>query len=295
MNYDIQIAYDQPALLGECPVWCNESQMLYWVDIKRGRLNRLNPKNQNNEYIDFGEDIGCFAFREQGGFVVALRSGLYLLDDFSTEAKQFIANPQQALKANRFNDGKCDMQGRFWAGTMTETKAKQDGALYCLHHDLSVEEKDNGVYTSNGLAFSNNKMFYADTPSFTIYHYDLDSKAKISNKAVFFTSPESLRPGRPDGACLDSEGNYWVAMYEGACVLKLSSKGEILEQIKLPVKYPTMPCFGDENLQTLYITSANGDLSEEEKKLYPHNGKIIKIKTNIKGLLPHRFKEKKNN
>ena len=288
MDYKVEIAFNKQAVLGECPVWSEEEKLLYWVDISKGLLNRFDPIKGENEYIKFDEEIACFAFREKKGFIVALRNKIYLLDDFSTNNMKFIASPKDKFPNHRFNDGKCDSMGRFWLGTMNEKKDKANASLYCLDNNLKLVKKETGVYTSNGLAFIANKLYYADTSSFKIYSYDIDMQSsKISNKQVFFQSSNL----KPDGACVDNENNYWLAIFGSSCVVKLSKKGELIRRIDLPVKYPTMPCFGGEDLKTLYITSASKPLSEEDKIKNPYEGCLLKIKMDVCGQYSHKFKE----
>lgn len=285
---EVSVALAVQAKLGECPRWDEKSQLLYWVDITDFQLHRFNPETGENNTLTFKEEIGCFSLRREKGFVLAMRSGFYLLDDWNTDLK-FICDPELELKHNRFNDGRCDAKGRFIAGSYYPPKDHDAASLWSLSETHIATKLEKGLLTSNGAAFSpDNTVFYlADTPKHVIYRYDYDlDSGCISNRSVFHQFP--FGGGRPDGAAVDVNGNYWAALYEGARIVCLNPRGDIIEEIIMPAKCPTMVAFGGKDLKTLYITTV-GDRSNEERGLYPNAGSIFKVNVGIPGILEYRF------
>ena len=284
----VEVALPVKAKLGECPRWDEKEQLLYWIDINSFQLHRFNPKTGDNETLTFEEEVGCFSLRQDHGYVLAMRSGFFFLDGWNTELRA-IADPESSLDKNRFNDGRCDAAGRFIAGSYYPPKDYDGANLWSLGTDLSVHQLVEGLLTSNGAAFSpDNKTFYlSDTPKHVIYQYDYDlASGEIANGRVFHQFPHGN--GRPDGAAVDAEGYYWTALYEGGRIARLNPQGEIVEEIEVPAKCPTMVAFGGEDLKTLFITTV-GERPEEELAKHPHSGAIFKVEVDVPGLVENRF------
>lgn len=285
---EVQVALDVRARLGECPRWDEQSQCLYWIDIDSFRLHRFDPRTHTDDIRQFDQEIGCFSLRDDGGFVLAMRSGFYFIDSWDAPLRP-ICDPEADLPDNRFNDGRCDAAGRLLAGTMD--KSKTGGAsLYSLDPALTVRRLEDGVNTANGLAFSpdNTLMYFSDTPRHVIYVYDYDiSSGTASNRRVFHQFPHGL--GRPDGAAVDSEGYYWSALYEGGRVVRLNPQGDIVAEIAVPARCPTMVAFGGADLKTLYITSV-GQRPDAELADYPLSGALFSVQVEVAGRVEHRFR-----
>jgi sugar lactone lactonase YvrE len=276
-------------ILGECPRWDSRSQLFYWVDIEQHQLNRYDPATSEHKVRDMGEAIGCFALRETGGFVVALRSGYALLDSFEAPLQRLPSPAWDPTKV-RFNDGRCDPQGRFWAGTMFEPRTSAGGALYCLKPNYDFSMHGDPVTIANGIAVSpdQNWFYFADTPTNAVFRYPFDPvTGQLGSRSTFlsFTSAE----GRPDGACVDSKGNYWIALFSGSCIRCYSQSGKLLEQIDLPTRNPTCLTFGGPNLRTLFITTARIKLSADELLAQPMAGAVLTIDVLHQGLEEPRF------
>jgi gluconolactonase (EC 3.1.1.17) len=285
----VDVAYKTQANLGECPRWDEREQVLYWVDINAFQLHRFDPKAGADEWLQFDEEIGCFSLRpEDKGFVVGMRSGFYLVNGWSSELHP-IADPEVGLTTNRFNDGRCDAAGRFIAGSVYPPKDRDGANLWSLDTDESVSLLLEGLLTSNGAAFSpDNRFFYhSDTPKHAIWRYEYDlATGKLSNRELFHQF--EFGDGRPDGAAVDTEGFYWTALYEGGRIARLSPAGEIVEEIAVPAKCPTMVAFGDDDLKTLYITTV-GNRPEDELEQYPDSGSLFKVRVDVPGMIEHRF------
>lgn len=284
----VEVALKVKATLGECPRWDEKQQLLYWVDINACRLHRFDPQSGEDTFIQFDEEIGCFVFKKDGGFVLAMRSGFYFMHEWGSKLEA-ICDPEAELETNRFNDGRCDAAGRFIAGTVYPPKDRDGANFWVLDTDLKARLLVEGMLTSNGAAFSpDNKIFYfANTPKHAIYRADYNLETgNIGDISVFHQFEQGN--GRPDGASIDSEGYYWTALYEGGRIARLNPKGEIVEEIPVPAKCPTMVAFGDADLKTLYITSV-GNRPEAELATFPHSGAVFKVRVDVPGLPEHRF------
>jgi sugar lactone lactonase YvrE len=246
-------------VLAECPVWNANTGELYWVDIERGLLHATDAFGANHRSIRFPERIGSFAFCAGGGFVVALEHSLSLCDKAGGALRQVFANPAPR-GTTRFNDGKCDPGGRFWSGTLDLAFRRPLGALYCLDADLSARLVVPGVCISNGLAWSPDatRMYFADSYARRVDCYDFDAATGIPSGRRTFADTSALA-GNPDGATVSADGRYWLAMYNGGCVLVFAADGALLERITLPVRRPTCCAFGGSDLRTLFITCAADD------------------------------------
>ena len=291
---NVTCVLDVHAKVGECPVWCPEERKLYWIDIAGCRLNRFDPASGHNEICQLPEQIGSFALREQGGIVAALRSGFYFVD-FDTGHLTAICDPEADKPENRFNDGRCDPAGRFWAGTMRDPQdpTQRPGALYRLGIDLNCSQMVTGVGVSNGLAFSpdGKTMYFADTNRDvqTIWAFDFDPhEGAISNRRVFATT--HALPGRPDGACVDAEGFYWSANVDGWQLVRFAPDGRGDRTLALPVQKPSMCAFGGEHFATLYITTIGSGGSTPLEPGQPQAGGLFACEPGVRGLPEPKFK-----
>ena len=270
--------------LAECPRWDEVNQLLYWVDILKCELHCFCSNTQRHQIRQFDEVIACFSLCKQGGFIIALQSGLYLLKDFTSEDLIFLGNPEPDKPNNRLNDGRCDAAGNFWVGSMSSNA--RDGHLYKLSSEGQITYQTGYVTTSNGLAFSldQNTVYYSDSRHCTIYCFDYDGQ-KLSHGRIFY----QFEKEKPDGACIDAEGYYWSALFGSSKVVRISPKGVIDREIMIPAKNCTMVTFGGKDLQTLYVTTACHKLSKKERLDNPLNGAVFSIQLDIAGLIEPRF------
>jgi sugar lactone lactonase YvrE len=284
----VNLAYRSQDMLGEGPVWVPEEQALYWVDILRPSLQRWHPESGDYARWEMPGDIGCFALREQGGAVVALRTGFAFLDFGSGEITPLV-DPEAKKPYTRFNDGKCDRRGRFWAGTMDDESPKTRGALYSLDHDGGFRKIIDGIGISNGLGWSpdNQTMYYTDSSKHSIWAFDYDlEQGAISNQRIFVRTPPEYVP---DGLTVDSQGYVWSAKWDGWKVVRYAPDGTIDLEVSVPVQRPTSCTFGGSDMQLLYITSASVGLTEAELQSRPLAGSVFVIETGIQGLPEPRF------
>jgi sugar lactone lactonase YvrE len=280
---------DAKASLGECAQWHAGEQALYWVDINAPSLNRFDPATGANVAMPMPSSIGCYAFRAAGGFVVALRDGIWLADAAGTPARKVAEAPYDPAH-HRFNDGRCDRQGRFFAGVMDESRTGNTGALWRLDADLVLTRVLDGMMVSNGLAWSpdGRTMYHADTPTQTVRAYDYDVAAGTPSRARVFAHWSGAGE-RPDGATVDADGCYWSAFYRGGKVVRVSPTGETLAEFPLPALCPTMCALGGPDLCTLYVTSARQQRTAEELARLPQSGGIFAMRVDVPGLAEPSF------
>ncbi|PRX62911.1 sugar lactone lactonase YvrE [Cohnella sp. SGD-V74] len=281
----------EKSVLGEGPLWLPESGRLVWVDIEGMKIRMWNPKTGEEESVSVGQRIGAVVRATDGRMVCALQNGFHFLDAETGELEP-IADPEAHLPGNRFNDGKCDPAGRFWAGTMPIADGAPTGALYRLDGDGSAHKMAEEIGCSNGLGWSldGSTMYYIDTSTRRIDKFDFDAgSGGISNRRTVAVIPADQ--GYPDGMTVDAEGKLWVAHWDGHAVSRFDpDTGECLERVELPVSRVTSCCFGGDDLDELYITSASVGLSEEQLRREPLAGSLFVYKPGVKGLPAAEFK-----
>lgn len=276
-------------ILGEGPLWCPEDQVLWWIDSAKPALSRLDPASGAFQTWSLPKPIGSIALKESGGFLLAFRSGLAMLDAPGASI-EWMDLPGANLAQGRFNDGKCDRAGRFWVGTLDRNLKQPVGELYRIDGSLRCSTMDKGFTISNGLGWSpdDRTMYFTDTPARTIYAYDFDlASGSIANRRVFVRFDE--RPGRPDGLCVDAEGFVWTARVEGACIDRYAPDGRLERSVRMPVQRPLSCAFGGPDLGTLYVTTSTYNLTPEELARQPLAGALLALEPGVKGMPQPRF------
>ncbi len=276
-------------VLGESPVWDVAEAALYWVDTENATLQRLSPATGVVDRWTLPERISAIALRREGGLVVALASGLALFDPEAGSVER-LAAPEAHIPRNRFNDGKCDRRGRFWAGTMDERFSERCGALYRLGGDGVCQKMETGIGVSNGLAWSpdNRAFYFGDTMQRAIFVYDFDLDAGCIGDRRLFADLRD-QPGAPDGSTVDSEGFLWNAQWNGWRLMRYAPDGSVDRVVELPVQNPTSCMFGGPDLRTLYVTSALWGLSPADVAGQPWAGALLELDVGVAGLPECRF------
>ncbi len=269
------------ATWGEGPIWW-EDYLLY-VDIEDHKVIRFEPDRNEETLWDAGERVGTVVPRASGGFVIAGDNGFAFLDP-ATSAKTPIADPEPDKKPdNRFNDGKCDPSGRFWAGTISTVKKAGDAKLYMLDLAGQVHEKFASVTNSNGICWNSDatRMYYIDTPRKQILEFDFDNATgEIGEPRTLADTAAQGFESSPDGMTIDSQGNLWVAMCHGGLVLAFDpSTGAVLERIEFPCVETTAPAFGGPDLKTLYVTTGLKPGLDE-----PNAGRVFAVDMEVAGV-----------
>ncbi len=277
------------AILGEGPLWCPREQALYWLDIKRPAIFRFDPRAGQTGNWALPSDIGCMALREQGGMVVGLRTGFAFLD-LESGAVTPVADPEADRPDNRFNDGKVDRQGRFWAGTLNDAESQPLGSLYRLDPDGTVTLMQDGAVVSNGIGWSpdDRTMYFTDSVVRTIWAFDFDpGSGAIANRRIFAEAPDGT--GYPDGLTVDSEGFIWSAVWDGWRIVRYDPAGRIDREVVVPVQRPTSCMLGGPDLKTLYVTSASIHLDAGALERGPLAGGLFALEVDTAGLPEPRF------
>jgi len=293
LQYEVELVVDEQALLGEGPSWDATNKVLYWVNILEKKIFMYDPGTHVNRTIELDQYVGAVVPTESGKLMLALQHGFYTMD-LNTEQLTKIVDPEEHLPDNRFNDGKCDVRGRFWAGTMSLKDAQGAGSLYCLDVKHNVKTMIQNVTISNGIAWSpdNKVMYHIDTPTRQIAAYDFEVETGIiSNKRVVIEVPEEM--GNPDGMTADEAGMLWVAKWGGSQIGRWNpNTGERIDSVDVPAPLVTSCSFGGENMDELYITTARVGLSDETLQKYPKAGGLFRVKTDVKGQQMHSFKDR---
>jgi sugar lactone lactonase YvrE len=288
MSTHPHLVADVGAVLGEGPVWVEREQALYWVDIKGYKVYRHTLADAALKIWETPYRVCSLAPRESGGFIAGTEDGFSRVD---LEADRFIplVNPEPERITNRFNDGKLDRAGRFWAGTMDNDETAASGALYRLNPDTQWARVDDGYRVTNGPAFSpdGRLMYHNDSARQVTYLFDLDGKGDAANRRVHLQFGED--DGYPDGMTVDAEGCLWIAFWDGWSVRRFSPEGESLDRIEVPTARPTSCVFGGPALDQLFITSASIGLSDEERAMQPNAGGLFVVEPGVAGIADTPF------
>jgi sugar lactone lactonase YvrE len=282
----VQCVADVRAVLGEGPVWVEREAALYWVDIQGRKIFRLDKSCELRGWTTPFR-VGSIVPRKSGGFIAGTDEGIAEVDP---QAGRFeiVARPEEQLPGNRFNDGKVDRRGRFWAGTMDDEEKAASGTLYCFDERMDWTAVDQGYRVTNGPAFSpsGDRMYHNDSARRVTYVFDLEAGNAVNRRTLLqFGDGE----GFPDGMTVDSEGCLWIAFWDGGCVRRYSDEGEWLETVDMPVSRPTSCAFGGPDFDRLYITSASRDLDSEALAMQPKAGGLFMLVAGVRGLPERPF------
>jgi sugar lactone lactonase YvrE len=264
----------QTDLLGECPLWDERLQCLWWVDIRAPALRRWDPARRALSTWPMPELVGSIALTERDGVVlVALRSRLALFDAASESFETVVE--AQLPADHRFNDGRCDRQGRFWVGTMQHVTRAAEGSLFRLDAHGFEEVIAGGIAIPNSLAFSpdGRTMYFADSLQHRIDTFDYDIASGTRGAGRSFAAIEP--PAFPDGCCVDAEGFLWSAQFHNARLVRYASDGRVDRTLAVPMKRPTCCTFGGADFGTLYVTGVSHSMSDAERTADPLAGALF--------------------
>jgi sugar lactone lactonase YvrE len=288
-----ELVVDARNATGESPVWSAAEQALYWVDIPAGTLHSWQPGNGQRGEWRSDQALACIAPAADGSWVAGQQSGVFSLAPQADGSLggQVLASATHARANMRFNDGRCDRQGRFWAGSMLQDMAAAApvGVLYRYSGgQLTAHLED--LIVPNGLAFSpDGKTLYLsdshpDVQAIWAFDYDIDSGTPHRRRLWV---DMRAHPGRPDGAAVDENGCYWICANDAGLVHCFSPEGRLLRSLAVPVTKPTMCAFGGAQLDTLFVTSirpAGVDLADQ-----PLAGGVFALQPGVKGLAEQLF------
>ena len=276
-------------VLGEGVLWVPTHNSIYFVDIKKKNILILNIETNKKELIKINKEIGFLIHIRKNIFLLGLQSELRILN---LKNKKIIKSIkiEEDKPLNRINDGKTDLQGKLWFGTMDNPERKiKNGSLYCLDRSLKLHKVDTKYYITNGPTFINNNTFlHTDTSRKIIFKIKINNKYKIIKKTIFVKF--SKNDGSPDGMTIDNKKNIWICHFGGACISVYNLKGKRIFKLKFPAKNITNCTFGGKNMDNLYVTSALKGMKISEIKRFNLSGSLFHVKTNVKGLITKQFK-----
>ncbi|WP_461786564.1 SMP-30/gluconolactonase/LRE family protein [Prosthecobacter sp.] len=271
-----------PARLGEGPLWHPQRQSLWWVDITGQKFFEAKLTGEAPRTLDCAQMIGAVVATARGGLLAALHDGIHLVDPETGRTTPFASAPLHDAKEFRFNDGKVDPRGRFWAGTMALDFRRGQSRLYRFAGDRSATVMQERVSISNGLAWSPDAktLYYIDSPMGVVqsFAFDLEEGA-IGPSRVAITIEEGN--GLPDGCCMDAEGCLWIGHWGGSKVTRWEPRtGRLLATVPVPVRNVTSCAFGGPRLDRLFITTA---MDEENKSPEPEAGLVFCVEPGVTG------------
>lgn len=272
---------DVRAILGEGPSWDIRDNSLLWVDINSPHIFQWSAEAGTQTHL-VSQKICSILPRASGGYIGAGYCGLVgMSEDFLITP---MAAPESHLPGNRFNDGKIDRSGRFWAGTMDHAEAQASGTLYRIDHDLTCTAIDTGYRVTNGPAFSvdGSIMYHTDSALQSVYAFDVDAVGNATNRRLFLQFTPDM--GYPDGMTVDIENCLWIAFWDGWCIRRFAPDGSLLATIPVPVQKPTSVAFGGSHMDRIFVTSASRDLSDAERAGQPNAGGMFAFSPGVKGI-----------
>ncbi|AMR34059.1 hypothetical protein A0256_22725 [Mucilaginibacter sp. PAMC 26640] len=284
------LLYQTNALLGEGAIWDHVENKLYWVDIEGCTFNIYDVGRNKNKVYNVQKTVGTVVPVNSNTVLLALEDGLAFLNLTDGTIAYQLSWPLHE-ENKRFNDGKCDGQGRFWVGSLTKGQGTGSNKLYCVTPNFTITEKLNNLTISNGIAWSvcGNYMYHIDTPTSQVIKYDFDyHTGAISNPQIIIKVPPE--DGYPDGMTIDANGKLWIALWDGFCVAQYNPEtGQLLQKVMVPAPKVTSCAFGGEKLDKLFITTASCEMTSEELAQYPLSGSLFVADTGVTGVRSNFF------
>lgn len=275
--------------LGECVLWNDRQQAIWWTDIHEARLHRYGLQQRQLTTYTLPERLASFGFTEDDDWLICAFASGFALYQPKSQKIDWIAQPEKAIPGNRFNDGRVDRQGRFWVGSMCESQPMEaSGNLYCLA-GRQAKKVLGDIYIANSICWSpdSRRFYFADSPRHSIHAYAFDPTTGDLQKPHLFAT--TTPPHEPDGSTVDAEGYLWNAVWGGGKVVRYSADGQVERELSLPVSQPTCVAFGGADLDLLLISTAKIGLSVDQLNLEPDAGNLLIYQTPCRGLPESRF------
>jgi len=278
--------------LAECPTWDDRTNRLLWADIQGRSIQSMDWDSREITTWQFDNEVGSFGLTEDDRLIVSVWDKILLFDP-ATETSEILAQVQADEPRTRLNDGKVGPDGAFWVGTMdTSSPRAPIAGLYRVDASGEVAEIRDELQCSNGLAWTpdGTYMYHSDTSPGWIECYSFDPATGALGAKMLFAQ-QTNATGRPDGAAVDANGNYWSAGVSAGVLNCFSSDGNQLEAIKLPVDRPTMPCFCGPSLDHLIVTSIRQPADPTAVEPDTQSGGLFLVEDHGQtGVKTHRFK-----
>ena len=283
---------DAQAGLAEGPHWWAEKGVFLWVDIEASRVGLFDPVARSNRFLDLPSHVGAVVPTTAGDLVAATAQGFVRLDPDSGVVTA-LHDPEPGRSEHRFNDGKCDPWGRFWAGTMAYDFSPGAGSLWRLNNDFSCSLQWQELTISNGLAWSLDRRFLylIDSPTLTVMAFPLTSTGSLAGHPTACITIPAEWDALPDGMCIDAEGKLWIALFGGGAVTRWDPlDGRLMQTVELPCRQVTSCCFGGPDLDQLLITTARRGLDAQALGEQPLAGGLFQLSLGMKGCRSEMFR-----
>lgn len=283
--------YPIRAILGEGSLWDARRQRLLWVDILDHKIYSFDPLNGSNTGFDIGQDVSTVVVTESGEWAYADQNGIGFLDPQTGKITQG-PTPEKNNQGIRFNDGKCDPRGTFWAGTMAYDNTEGSGVLYEFDPGGKIVKRITRVTISNGLVWNRaaTKFYFIDSATYQVHQYQYNrDTGNINFERIVFSVDRQL--GMPDGMTIDNEDHLWIALFGGGKVIRVNVEtGAVVFIVDVDVPKVTSCAFGGTGMNELYITTASYLMNKAQLKKYPLSGSLFKVNLPFKGILPYEMK-----
>ncbi|GAB2174566.1 SMP-30/gluconolactonase/LRE family protein [Dongia sp. agr-C8] len=276
--------------LGESPVWDADKGRLLWCDITEGLILAADPKGAVTERWSFPGKVGSFGICASGRLVVGVARAVYFFNTADGKLTPLVALDHEPA-VNRLNDGKIGPDGAYWVGTMDDRPVREaQGTLYRITADGKAEIKLSGMTVPNGLAWGpgGTVMYHSDSRGRWIDAYDFAPATGAWSNRRRIVAEIAEEAGRPDGGACDVEGCYWSAGVSAGLLNRFSPEGKLLETVTLPFPAATMPCFGGEDMKTMFVTShADGNAAS-----HPQSGRLAVLRLAVAGVPVGKFADR---
>ena len=276
--------------LAESPVWDERVSMLYFVDIEKSMMYQSSLTGSLKSWR-LSDKTGAIVLTNRKDKLVAAQRNRFVSIDISPFHESTLIKLADEPLGNRFNDGKCDPSGRFWAATMDEGCLNPTGSIWSIDSSLHMQQHSSGYIVGNGFGWNSkgDRFYFTDSENRTIFYWSFDSKygRLVGERRVFSTV--GRHDGLPDGLCVDAEDYVWSAHWDGGKLTRYSPDGMVDRTVHLPVPRPTSIAFGGENFTTLFVTTARNGLNQSDLERFPLSGAILSIQCDVAGVSSSRF------
>jgi len=287
----LQLCWEAKCDLGESPVWLEDREALYFVDINKKILCEYGGSGRHQVFALSSKTGSIAPLKSLQGCLILAQENFLTLFSLDPPKEKRILLLAEEPSGNRLNEGKCDAAGRFWVASMNIQESQSTGSLWSIGPDNLINRHLDGFIVGNGIGWSldNRTMYFTDSHARKIYAFDFDlSSGQIGERRCFAVVPESA--GYPDGLTVDLDDYVWSAHWDGGCVTRYKPDGTIDRRIPLPVPRPTSIAFGGRELDSLYITSARQGLTVDQLRRAPLSGSLFRLQCrDIRGLPPMTF------
>ncbi|MDB5563046.1 MAG: Gluconolactonase [Hyphomicrobiales bacterium] len=294
---EVELVLDARDSVGESVVWDERTGTLHWVDIGGIRVHRLALATGQHQVIVPPERPTSIGLCQDGRLILGLMKRVVLWD--AEAGFETLAEIEPDLPDNRLNEGQVAPDGSYWVGTMQNNLtdggrpkpiAGEKGQLLRISPSgkLTVLTSDRFGITNTMLWLDDGRFVTADTSRNALLAYELDPSGCRLDNSRSFAAP--LARGLPDGSCLDVEGFVWnCRVAGGGCLVRFAPDGAVDRIVDLPCSSPTSCCFGDLDLDVLYVTSARFGLNDAHLADHPEEGGLFAVRGAARGRLARRF------